>query len=171
LASTLAARFEKVVLPHLDAVYRMARRLARSESEAEDLVQETFVRALRAFDQFELRAFGAKPWLFKILHNVFYTRAGRARRQPTLLDDVDFDHFAAELDEAQTDESTAGTLDWERCDQPARVSQRVAALGGGGEELPGDRRDLPLCRGDGDESVVPSETASGNEAQIVRCRA
>jgi RNA polymerase sigma-70 factor (ECF subfamily) len=126
LASTLAARFEKVVLPHLDAVYRMARRLARSDSEAEDLVQETFVRALRAFDQFELRAFGAKPWLFKILHNVFYTRAGRARRQPTLLDDVDFDHFAAELDEAQTDESTAGTLDWERCDQ--ELKQAVETL-------------------------------------------
>ncbi len=104
-------------MPHLDALYRIARRLAGSDAEADDLVQETFVRALRAFDSFELRAFGAKPWLFKILHNVFYTRVGRARKQPALLDDVDFDHFAGELDEAQLDQNGIGGIDWENCDQ------------------------------------------------------
>ncbi len=112
------ARFEDVALPHLDAVYRMARRLAGNGTEAEDLVQDTFVRAFRAFDQFELRSFGAKPWLLKILHNVFYTSAGRARRQPTLLDDVDFDKFAAELDQAQVYEDVEGSpFDWDQFDE------------------------------------------------------
>ena len=95
----------------------MARRLAGTEAEAEDLVQETYTRALRAFGQFELREFGAKPWLFKILHNVFYTYTGRARRQPTLLDDVDFDNFSAELDNAQLDDGSAPAIDWDNCDE------------------------------------------------------
>jgi len=95
----------------------MARRLAATEAEAEDLVQETFARALRAFREFELREFGARPWLFKILHNTFYTHAGRSRRQPTLLDDVDFDNFAAELDDAAADDSAAANVDWDHCDE------------------------------------------------------
>ncbi len=110
-------RFEDVAMPHLDAVYRMARRLASSEAEAEDLVQETYTRALKGFGQFELREFGAKPWLFKILHNQFYTHAGRSRRQPTLLDDVDFDNFTAELDDAQLDDISADSFDWDSCDE------------------------------------------------------
>ena len=61
VAGVAAASFEELALPHMDAVHRMARRLVRNETEAEDLVQETFVRAFRAFDQFELRSFGARP--------------------------------------------------------------------------------------------------------------
>ncbi|MCP4247418.1 MAG: sigma-70 family RNA polymerase sigma factor [bacterium] len=127
--TTSAARLQEVALPHLDAVYRMARRLAGGAAEAEDLVQETFVRALKAIDRFELREHGAKPWLFKILHNAFYTQAGKSRRQPTLLDDVDFDHFAAELDEAQVETSGpigAAGFDWDNCDQ--ELKQAVEQL-------------------------------------------
>jgi RNA polymerase sigma-70 factor (ECF subfamily) len=114
-------RFEAVAMPCLDAVYRMAYRLSGERHEAEDLVQETMVRAFQAFDQFELRSFGAKPWLLRILHNVFYTRAGRKRRQPTLLDDVDFDRFSEELSEAQL-EDDGTSINWERVDQELKIA-------------------------------------------------
>lgn len=116
------ARFEKVALPHLDAVYRMARVLAFDTAEADDLVQETFTRALRAFDRFELREYGAKPWLLRILHNVFYTARGRQRRRPTLLDDVDFDHFADELDAATLEPGSADAVNWELFDEELKIA-------------------------------------------------
>src|SRR5436190_14931438 len=76
--SAASEQFENVVLCHADIVYRLAHRLAGSPHEADDLVQETFLRAYRAYDRFELREYGAKPWLLKILHHVFCTRLGRA---------------------------------------------------------------------------------------------
>lgn len=109
-------RFERHCLPNLDAVFRLARRLARDDSEADDLVQETFVRAFCAFERFELREYGVKPWLLKILHNVFYTQRGKMRKQPTLLDDVDFDQFTAELDRLP-EETSIANIDWEQIDQ------------------------------------------------------
>lgn len=120
------SRFEDVALPHLDAVYRMARKLSGGDADAEDLVQETFTRAFKAFRRFELRQFGAKPWLFKILHNAFYTQVGKNRRQPTLLDDVDFDHFADELDGAQFDGGAGAKIDWDGVDQ--EIKHSVAGL-------------------------------------------
>ncbi|MBI4580343.1 MAG: sigma-70 family RNA polymerase sigma factor [Planctomycetes bacterium] len=110
-------RFEQIAMPHLDDVYRMARRLAGSQVEAEDLVQETFLRAYRAFDGFDLREYGARPWLLKILHNVFYTRAGHEARQPTLLDDAGFDNLAGELDQPDCGSLGAGKVDWEQFDE------------------------------------------------------
>lgn len=110
-------RFELVALPHLDAVYRMARVLVSGEAEADDLVQETFVRAFRAFDRFELREYGPRPWLLRILYNVFCTAKGKQRREPTLLDDVDFDHFADELERAPTEPVTAEAINWEYFDE------------------------------------------------------
>jgi RNA polymerase sigma-70 factor (ECF subfamily) len=75
--------FEELALQHVDAVFRMAMQLARHPDEAGDLVQETYLRALRVAERYEERGGGMRPWLFKILHNVFYTRIGRAKRQPT----------------------------------------------------------------------------------------
>ncbi len=117
MGNTRAKRFEEIALPHLDAVHRMARRLSGGTSDAEDLVQETFARAFRAFDEFELREYGAKPWLLRILHNVFYTHAAKSRREPTLLDDVDFDRFADELDESAAGSGGPRDVAWDRFDQ------------------------------------------------------
>src|SRR5215218_2674883 len=74
--------FEKLAIEQLDAVDRVARSLTRSANEADDLVQETYVRALRACDSFDLQSFGIRPWLFRILHNLHTTRATRESRQP-----------------------------------------------------------------------------------------
>ena len=82
----LASRFDEMALPCLDRVYWVARRLTRNNHDAEDLVQETYLRAFRAFEQFEEREFGIRPWLLKILHNTFLNREARAKRAPRLAD-------------------------------------------------------------------------------------
>ena len=94
----------------------MALRLSGNATEAEDLVQDTLLRAYRAFDRFELREFGAKAWLFKILHHAFLNQAGRAGRDPTLLQDVDFDAFAAELEREPLPQLADGQMDWDGFD-------------------------------------------------------
>jgi RNA polymerase sigma-70 factor (ECF subfamily) len=86
MASADEKSFEDLALPHLDVLYRVARRLARDDHEAEDLVQETFLKAYRAFDNFEIREFGIKPWLLKILNNTFLNRAARQKKAPKATD-------------------------------------------------------------------------------------
>ncbi len=110
-------RFEEHVLPHLDSVFRMARRLARNDSVADDLVQETFIRAFRAFPRFEMRDFGVRPWLFKILHHAFYTHRGKSRRQPSLLDDVNFDLFEGAVGPTVPAEGGIENIAWEGIDE------------------------------------------------------
>jgi RNA polymerase sigma-70 factor, ECF subfamily len=76
--------FVEEALPHVDAVYRFAIRLAGSADEAEDLVQETFLRAFRAWDQYT-RGTNAKSWLFTICRNVFLRARERAQRHQEIL--------------------------------------------------------------------------------------
>ncbi|MBT8485970.1 MAG: sigma-70 family RNA polymerase sigma factor [Phycisphaerales bacterium] len=109
--------FEARSLEHIDAVYRMAMQLARHPDEAADLVQETYLRALKAADRYEERGGGIRPWLFKILHNVFYTRVGRAKREPRGVDDLP----AAASDEPGPDDPPPAwdleSLAWEHVDE------------------------------------------------------
>jgi RNA polymerase sigma-70 factor, ECF subfamily len=71
-------RFRDAALPHLDAVYTLARYLLRDPSDADDAVQECYLRALRHFDT--LRSSDVKPWLFAILRNVCRVEYGRRSR-------------------------------------------------------------------------------------------
>jgi len=64
-------RFEQQVLPHLDAAYNLARWLTRNEHDAEDVVQEAFMRAMRYFGNLE--GAEARPWLLAIVRNTCYT--------------------------------------------------------------------------------------------------
>ena len=70
--------FEQEALPHLDAVYRFALRLSGAPDQAEDLVQETFLRAYKSWGQYT-EGTRAKSWLFTICRNVFLR--GHERRQ------------------------------------------------------------------------------------------
>jgi RNA polymerase sigma-70 factor (ECF subfamily) len=79
-----ARRFRDASLPHLDAVYTLARYLLRDPSDADDAVQECYLRALRHFDT--LRCPDVKPWLLAILRNVCRVEYGRQSR--VLLYDV-----------------------------------------------------------------------------------
>jgi RNA polymerase sigma-70 factor (ECF subfamily) len=80
---TVAKRreFEETALPHLDSLFNAALKMARDPAEAEDLVQDTFVRAYRFFSRYE-RGSNCKAWLFTILKNTFINRYRKARSQP-----------------------------------------------------------------------------------------
>lgn len=67
--------FEETVLPHLDAAFNYARYLTRSHAEAEDVVQDACVRAMRYFSS--LRDDDARPWLLAIVRNTWYSRVSR----------------------------------------------------------------------------------------------
>jgi RNA polymerase sigma-70 factor, ECF subfamily len=82
--ATRAQRFREAALPHLDVVYTLARYLLRDPTDAEDAVQECYLRALRHFDA--LRSPDVKPWLLAILRNVCRVEFGRRSR--VLLHDV-----------------------------------------------------------------------------------
>ncbi len=77
--------FEGLALRHLDALYGAAVRLTRNERDAEDLVQDTLLRAYRFFERFE-RGTNIKAWLFKILTNTFINRYRRANKERSLVD-------------------------------------------------------------------------------------
>src|SRR5262245_33445751 len=72
--------FEEVVLPHLDAAFNYARWLTRNDAEAEDVVQDACVRALRFFSS--LREDDARAWLFAIVRNTWYSRVTRRPSAP-----------------------------------------------------------------------------------------
>lgn len=82
----MADRFEQVVLPHLDAAYNLARWLVGSPADADDVVQEAFVRALRFFDGF--RGGDSRAWLLKIVRNTSYSWV-RKNRASQLSDEFD----------------------------------------------------------------------------------
>ena len=74
-------RFEEQALPFLGQLYGTALRLTRNPADAEEVVQETFLRAFRAFDQFE-EGTNLKAWLYKILTNTFISSYRKKQREP-----------------------------------------------------------------------------------------
>lgn len=79
--------FESDALQHLDSLYNSALKLTYNEEDAKDLVQETFLKAFRFFDQYEPGT-SCKAWLYKILKNTFINKYRKKMRQP---EQVDFD--------------------------------------------------------------------------------
>ncbi len=75
-----AARFERDALPFMDQLYAGAMRMTRNPSDAEDLLQETYVRAFSAFHQYQ-DGTNLKAWLFRILTNVFCNRDRERERE------------------------------------------------------------------------------------------
>jgi RNA polymerase sigma-70 factor (ECF subfamily) len=75
------ARFERDALPYLDQLYAAALRMTRNPADAEDLVQETFVKAFAAFHQFQ-EGTNLKAWLYRILTNTFINNYRKRQRQP-----------------------------------------------------------------------------------------
>lgn len=122
------SRFEDAVLPHLDAAYNYARWLTRSDAEAEDVVQDACVRALRFFTS--LKNDDARAWLMTIVRNTWYSRvASRADAAATA--DATIDERA---DPSLTPEGTAI--------QQQDVRRVRAAV----ESLPADFREVVVLR-------------------------
>jgi RNA polymerase sigma-70 factor, ECF subfamily len=122
------ARFEALVLPHLDAAYNLARWLVRREAEAEDLAQEAALRAYRFFGGF--RGGDPRAWLLKIVRNVSYTWLETARAKEASEEFDEELHGAAEV----TPESLAIA--------GAEHERLVRAL----EELPAKFREVLVLR-------------------------
>ena len=83
--------FESVALPQLDALFNLALKLTRNRKDAEDLVQETYLRAFRFFDSYESGT-QIKAWLFRILRNTFINRYRAAKVRP---EEVEFEKIEA----------------------------------------------------------------------------
>jgi len=80
-------RFEELVLPHLDAAYNLARWLARNPHDAEDVVQDACIRALRYVGS--LHGADARAWFLTIVRNAFYDWLGRNRPAEVVHDEED----------------------------------------------------------------------------------
>lgn len=113
--------FEELAVPHLEMVYRVARRLARNQHEAEDLVQETYLKAYKAFSRFEMREFGIKPWLLKILHNTFFNRRARQKKAPKATDQATLEQ-THEATESESASEAPPDLDYENVDQEVKAA-------------------------------------------------
>lgn len=77
-----SAAFRQLLLNEIDAVYRLAVSLVGHAGDPDDLVQETYLRAIRSKTDFQLTTYGVRPYLFKILHNVLNTRLAKHRHEP-----------------------------------------------------------------------------------------
>src|SRR5207247_5849214 len=98
------SEFEGAALVHLDLLYRAALRLTHNRAEAEDLVQETWLRALRHFDQFDPGS-NCRAWLLTILRNAFLNRLRREGREVLESDMAADGSSAARLEAASVDHS------------------------------------------------------------------
>jgi len=122
--------FEQVVLPHLDAAYNLARWLTRREHDAEDVVQESYLRAFNAFEQFH--GGDGRCWLLTIVRNTCYTWLARNREKvPT-----------ASFDEALHDVATCAF------DPQAILQQQIdrESLKRAVEDLPVEFREVLILR-------------------------
>lgn len=118
--------FEAQALEHLDAVYRMAMQLSRRPEDAADLVQETFLKALRASERFEPKGGGIRPWLFKILRNVFYSRVVREQRGPAASENIHQHASASPGPDESKPAWDLASMDWEHVDD--RLKSAINSL-------------------------------------------
>ena len=88
----MEARFEADALPLLNSLYSAALRLTRNPSDAEDLIQETYLRAFRAFHQFEAGT-NLKAWLYRILTNTFINSYRKKQREPQTISDDEVEEW------------------------------------------------------------------------------
>jgi RNA polymerase sigma-70 factor (ECF subfamily) len=77
--------FEELAIQYMDSLYNVALRMTRNESEAQDLVQDAYLRAYRFFDKFE-KGTNFRAWLFKILKNIYINKYRRELKRPQIVD-------------------------------------------------------------------------------------
>lgn len=102
----LNERFQSEVMPHASALYGMAMKLTKNERDAEDLVQDTLVKAFKHFDSFEPGT-NCRAWLFRILTNTFINKYRRKQHENAYIETVIQDCVSGNLVEQQpTPETT-----------------------------------------------------------------
>jgi RNA polymerase sigma-70 factor, ECF subfamily len=93
--------FNAEMIPHMDALYNFAIRLANDPNDAEDLVQDTIVKAYRFFSSYE-RGTNAKAWLFRILKNSYINNYRKQSKQPY---QVDYDEISTYYESVRSERS------------------------------------------------------------------
>lgn len=88
----LYKEFEDEALPHMDAIYNFALKMSGDSDVADDLVQDTFMKAFRFFDKFE-KGTNCKAWLFRILKNSYINEFRKSSREPDKVDYEDVQNF------------------------------------------------------------------------------
>lgn len=120
--SVEAARFEAVALPLLPLLYRVAYRLTGTRADAEDLVQETFLKAYRAFSQFQ-EGTNCKAWLLTILRHTHLDLARKMAKEPPTepWDEMEAMHDGSQPNAKEVETALEGSLD-------AEVEQALQSL-------------------------------------------
>jgi len=121
--------FEEIVLPHLDAAFNYARWLTRNEADAEDVVQDAYLRAFRFFSS--LRGEDARAWLLTIVRNTWYGRFSQRGSQGLMVVDTD--------SENRPDEGLDAEAQLIRQETVERVRHAL-------EALPADFREVMVLR-------------------------
>jgi RNA polymerase sigma-70 factor (ECF subfamily) len=136
-ASIRRARFEREVLPHLDAAYNLARWLLRNDQDAEDVTQDSMLRAYRFFDGF--RGANAKAWLLAIVRNASYSWLARKR--------VTLSVVGADVSPRVDDADPVDTVVTEETPESLlAVKLELAVLQGSLDELPAEYREVLILR-------------------------
>lgn len=100
--SELYKEFEKEALPHMDVLYNFALRMTGDSDDANDLVQDTFLKAFRFFDKFE-KGTNCKAWLFRIMKNTFINTYRKKTKEPEKVDYEDVENFYENVKPSSTD--------------------------------------------------------------------
>jgi RNA polymerase sigma-70 factor (ECF subfamily) len=129
--SSELARFEALMLPHLDAAYSLARYWTRNEQDAEDIVQDAYLKAFRHFPGYRGDEEGAaRAWLLTIVRNTAHTSLRRGRLDAALVEFVDAEHSLM---------SGGSSEEWERQDAKDSLARAL-------DRLPAEFREVILLR-------------------------
>lgn len=110
-AALKAEEFKAIALPYMDVIYRSALRMAGNVGDAQDLVQDSYLRAYRFFDKFK-RGTNVKAWLLKILRNLWINKYHKESRAPKMVDIRDIETSEAlKAEETPEDRVFDGLLD------------------------------------------------------------
>lgn len=99
--------FNEEIIPHLDALYNFGLRLTADPNDAEDLVQDTIVKAYRFFSSYE-KGTNAKAWLFRILKNSYINNYRKKSKKPA---EVDYDEVATFYESIRADRTETSNLE------------------------------------------------------------
>jgi len=100
----LYADFEAEAIPHMDSLYNFALKMTGNSDDANDLIQETYLKSFRFFDKFE-KGTNCKAWLFSIMKNTFINTYRKQKREPVKVDYDDIENFFENIKSSHTNTS------------------------------------------------------------------
>ncbi|MFQ5797253.1 MAG: sigma-70 family RNA polymerase sigma factor [Bacteroidota bacterium] len=98
------AQFEREALPHMDLLYNYALRMTGNPADADDLVQETYLKAFRFWDKYE-KGTNIRAWLFRIMKNSYINRYRKESREPDTVDYDEIKNFYNTIKDDSTDKN------------------------------------------------------------------